>query len=201
MNENTRAFFDRHAAWWDSYEVQGIGGIIEEILDRIRVSACDSVLDVGCGTGILLPHLERRGVRDIRAVDLSAEMVKEYLKKYPGRAVTAGDYEAPGLFGPKSFTKILIYNAFPHFERRELVFANSYNYLKPGGGLYIAHSMGRAELDRHHKAAGEEVAGHMLYSNVGFRELYAEAGFTDIVVDDGGRFFSRGLKPLPAAWR
>lgn len=198
MNDETKAYFDKHAPAWDSYERPGTGTVIEAILDRIGVASADSVLDVGCGTGILLPHLEKRGVKDLRAVDLSPEMVKEYLRKFPGRAVLAGDYEAPGLFAPGSFSKIIIYNAFPHFDRRELVFENSYNYLRPGGGLYIVHSMSRADLDLLHKEAGEEVAEHMLYSNAGFRQLYATAGFTGLVVDDGARFFSKGSKPFPA---
>jgi len=196
MNEETKAYFDKHAPAWDSYERPGTGAVIEAILDRIGVSSADSVLDVGCGTGILLPHLEKRGVKEMRAVDLSPEMVKEYLKKYPGRAVIAGDYEEPGLFAPGAFSKIIIYNAFPHFERREQVFENSYNNLRPGGGLYIVHSMSRADLDLLHKEAGEEVAEHMLYSNTGFQRLYSAAGFEEISVDDGTRFFSKGRKPL-----
>lgn len=199
MNEETKDFFDRNAARWDSYERPDIGVIVSAILDRIGVSSSDSVLDVGCGTGILAPHLERRGVRAFKAVDLSPEMVREYLKKFPGREVVAGDYEEAGLFPEESFTKIIIYNAFPHFERREAVFENSYNYLKPGGGLYIAHSMSRTDLDRLHREAGEEVAEHMLYSNAGFRQLYAGAGFENIAVDDGARFFSKGHKPLRSA--
>lgn len=195
MNDETKAFFDRHAARWDSYEKPEIGTVIAAILDRIGVSSADSVLDVGCGTGILVPQLEKRGVKSMRAIDLSPEMVKEYLRKYPGRDVMAGDYEEGGLFPADSFTKIVIYNAFPHFDRRELVFENSYSYLKPGGGLYIVHSMSRAELDARHREAGEEVAEHLLYSNAGFQRLYSGAGFESVAVDDGGRFFSKGVKP------
>lgn len=195
MDQETRAFFDRHAARWDSYEGPEIIPVIEAMLDRVGVAPGDSVLDVGCGTGILAPHLERRGVARMRAVDLSPEMVREYLKKFPGRDVLAADYEEPGLFPPESFSKIIVFNAFPHFTGRERVFANSYGYLKPGGGFYVAHSMSRAELDRHHRAAGEEVAEHMLYSNTGFRELYAAAGFARVEIDDGPRFFAKGLKP------
>jgi len=194
MNIETREFFDRNAALWDSYEKPGIVPVIDAILDRIGLDASDSVLDVGCGTGILVPHLERRGVRSFRGIDLSPEMVREYLRKFPGRAVVAADYEEKDLYAPGSFSRIIIFNAFPHFDRRELVFENSYNYLRPGGGLYIAHSMSRAELDRHHREAGEAVADHMLYSNTGFRELYAGAGFGGIEVDDGPRFFSCGFK-------
>ncbi|MDO8804931.1 MAG: class I SAM-dependent methyltransferase [Elusimicrobiota bacterium] len=194
MNNETRTFFDRNAAKWDSYEKPEIVPVIDALLDRIGLSPSDTILDVGCGTGILVPHFEKRGVRNFQAIDLSPEMAREYHNKFPGREVVAADYEEKGLYPPASFTKIIIFNAFPHFDRRELVFKNSYNYPKPGGGLYIVHSMSRADLDRHHREAGEEVAEHMLYSNTGFRELYTAAGFRNIEVDDGARFFSCGFK-------
>lgn len=197
MNDEMRAFFDRNAAKWDSYEKPEIAPVIDGILDRIGLAPSDSILDVGCGTGILVPHFEKRGIRHFRGIDLSPEMVKEYLKKFPGRDAVAADYKEKGIYPPGSFTKIIIFNAFPHFDRRELVFENSYNYLKPGGGLYIVHSMSRADLDRHHREAGEAVAEHMLYSNTGFRGLYAAAGFRNIDVDDGPRFFSAGFKEFP----
>ena len=60
MNAETRDFFDRNAARWDSYEKPEIVPVIEAILDRIGVSHSDRVLDVGCGTGIRAPHFERR---------------------------------------------------------------------------------------------------------------------------------------------
>lgn len=196
MDNETRAFFDRNAALWDSYEKPEIVPVIDAILDRIGLSQADSVLDVGCGTGILVPHFMQRGVHNFRGIDLSPEMVREYLKKFPGSTVAAADYEEKELYPAGSFTKIIIFNAFPHFDRRELVFNNSFSYLRPGGGLYVVHSMSRAALDRHHRAAGAAVADHMLYSNTGFRELYCAAGFTNVEVDDTSKFFSCGYKKL-----
>jgi len=195
MDIQTREFFDRHAAKWDGYEKPEIVPIINAVLDRIGVSQEDEILDVGCGTGILAPHFEKRGVKRMSAMDIAPEMVKEYLRKFPGRKVICGDYEEPEVFPPDFFTKIIIFNAFPHFDDREKIFENSYRYLKPGGGLYIVHSMTRADLDRHHREAGAEVADHMLYSNAGFKELYSGAGFKDVEVDDNGPFFSKGSKP------
>lgn len=41
------------------------------------------VVDVGSGTGCLIPHLKARGLVDILAVDLSEGMLAEISKKYP----------------------------------------------------------------------------------------------------------------------
>ena len=41
------------------------------------------VIDVGSGTGCLIPHLQARGVADILAVDLSESMLRELERRYP----------------------------------------------------------------------------------------------------------------------
>ena len=47
-------FFDRRAATWDAQR-QPAGQIVEQILDAADIRQGDSVLDVACGTGVLLP--------------------------------------------------------------------------------------------------------------------------------------------------
>ena len=104
-----------------------------------------------------------------------------------------GNYEER-LFPAGMFSKIVIFNAFPHFENEKAVFENSYFYLKPGGRLYVAHSMNREQLDEHHSKAGMEVQDHVLIPDKEFRKLYAEAGFSDILVENKKYFFSVGAK-------
>ncbi len=49
------------------------------------------VLDVGSGTGCLLPHLQARGVADILAVDLSAMMLEQLQKRFPPPSTCGND--------------------------------------------------------------------------------------------------------------
>lgn len=194
MTKEIKNFFDRHADKWDTYEKPDIGLIIDRILDRICILRDDKILDVGCGTGILVPFFENRGVKNFIGIDFSKKMIEEYRKKFPGRKAVTGDFEKHGLFKSNSFTKVIIYNAFPHFRNHQKVFKNTFDYLKPEGGLYIVHSMSRRELDKHHRKS-PEVADHVLPCNKEFRRLYADAGFKDIEIDDSNLFFSRGIKP------
>lgn len=53
------------------------------------------LLDVGSGTGCLLPHLQARGVADITAVDLSATMLEQLSKRFPAPSVCGNE---PGKF-------------------------------------------------------------------------------------------------------
>ena len=49
------------------------------------------LLDVGSGTGCLLPHLQARGVADITAVDLSATMLEQLSQRFPAPSVCGND--------------------------------------------------------------------------------------------------------------
>jgi SAM-dependent methyltransferase len=49
------------------------------------------VIDVGSGTGCLVPHLRARGVRDILAVDLSATMLQQLAARFPPPSACGND--------------------------------------------------------------------------------------------------------------
>lgn len=53
------------------------------------------LLDVGAGTGCLIPHLQARGVADITAVDLSAAMLEQLEARFPAPSVCGNDPGAP----------------------------------------------------------------------------------------------------------
>lgn len=188
-----KEYFDRHAALWDGYQKAEDAPVIEKILERAGVSAADEVLDAACGTGVLVPFLAKRGVINLTATDISPKMAEIFKKKFPVIPFITGNYGDP-LFPAGKFSKIIIFNAFPHFENEKAVFKNSFRYLRPGGKLFIAHSMNRERLDEHHRKAGMEVADHVLISDEEFRRLYAEAGFSDIAVENKKYFFSCGRK-------
>ena len=57
------------------------------------------VIDAGCGTGCLLPHLQARGVADITAVDLSDAMLSELRARFPSPGGCGNDKGGPGKGG------------------------------------------------------------------------------------------------------
>ncbi|MBI4677376.1 MAG: class I SAM-dependent methyltransferase [Elusimicrobia bacterium] len=193
----TVGFFDRQAPEWDAHDHSDAFRLLPVILARAGIVAEDSVLDVGAGTGILVPFLEMAGVRRMAAVDASGAMVREYRKKFPGRRVDVADFGADPLpFGPESFTKVVVFNSFPHFrEEPARLFRAAFELLAPAGRLIICHSMNRAALNRHHRRAGREVAGDVLIPDEEIERLYGGAGFIRTVVEDGGYFYSSGDKP------
>ena len=186
-------FFDSHAETWDSGIRKRDLDNIETIMQYAKISSKDTILDVGTGTGILIPFFKKKGVIEITAIDFSKKMVEIFKTKFPEVKIHNTDYEKR-YFDDESFSKIFIFNTFPHFNNYKNVFQLSYDYLVPGGALIIAHSMSREELNQIHRDAGKEVEKDILISDDEFRNLYSENGFVDINVISNNSFFASGIK-------
>ena len=112
------AFFDERAGEWDAGMVRS-DEKIGCILDNAKVTAGSRVLDIACGTGVLIGDYLRRNVESVTAVDISPEMIRIARKKFPQENVrfVCGDAETAPL--SEGFDAIVIYNAFPHFPDPE----------------------------------------------------------------------------------
>ena len=151
------AYFDRCAPQWDARMVTD-DGKINGILDAAGVREHDVVLDVACGTGVLFPYYLNRNVARVIGVDISPEMAKIAASKLhdPRIEVLCGDMETIPV--RMQCDCCVIYNAFPHFEEPERLINRLARWVKPGGRLTVAHSMGLEALRRHHAGRAEHVS-------------------------------------------
>ena len=156
------AFFDDRASSWDAEMIRD-DGIISQIFDNAGIREGDTVLDVACGTGVLLGDYAARGVKHVTAIDISPEMAKICAAKYPAAEVICGDVEETD-FG-RTFDRIMIYNAFPHFPDPERVIARLSGLLNPGGTLTVAHGMSREKIDCHHQGTACHVSRGLMSEN------------------------------------
>ncbi len=162
--QNVIDFFDHMAAHWDADMIRD-DAIISTILDGAKVRPGIRVLDVACGTGVVIPDYLSRGVGSVTAVDISPEMVRIARKKFPQEnvRVLCGDIEE--LVFPEKFDCIMVYNAFPHFPQPERLIATLSGLLAPGGTLTVAHGMCRAKIDRHHEGAASKVSVGLMHED------------------------------------
>ena len=176
-------FFDRLAPDWDAEMIRS-DAIINTILDNAAVSEGKDVLDVACGTGVLMPDYLKRKVASVTGIDISPKMADIARAKFQQREVTilCGDVETED-FG-KQYDCIVIYNAFPHFPDPERLIARLSGLLRPGGTLTVAHGMSREMIDAHHHG----VAGHVSNGLMSADELAAIFGryltVTTVLSDD-----------------
>ena len=154
-------FFDRLAPGWDADMVRN-DAIINTILDNAEVTEGKGVLDVACGTGVLIPDYLKRKVASVTAIDISPKMAEIAKGKFPRPEVRilCGDVETVDF--EKPFDCIVVYNAFPHFPNPERLIQTLSGLLKPGGTLTVAHGMSRERIDAHHHGAASHVSNGLM---------------------------------------
>ena len=186
------AYFDRCAPQWDARMVTD-DVKISTILDAAGVREHGVVLDVACGTGVLFPYYLRRNVARIIGVDISPEMAKIAASKLhdPRIEVLCGDVETIPVRMPCDCC--VIYNAFPHFAEPERLVERLARWVKPGGRLTVAHSMGLEALRRHHAGRAEHVSREMLPPEE--LALVMTPWFrADILMSDEGQYLVSGKR-------
>ncbi len=152
-----RDFFDAYASTWDQNMIRD-DNIIKTILDNAHVQQGFKILDVACGTGVLIPDYLSRGVAGVTAVDISPEMIAHAQKKFPQECIQfiCGDAEEDDV--GSNFDCVIIYNALPHFPDPEKLIQRLSSLLKPNGTLTVAHGMSREKINAHHSGSARKIS-------------------------------------------
>ena len=154
-------FFDRLAPGWDAEMIRS-DAVINTILDNAEVTEGKDVLDVACGTGVLIPDYLKRNAASVTGIDISPKMAGIARKKFKQERVTilCGDVETTAF--DRQFDCIVVYNAFPHFPDPERLIRTLSDLLKPGGTLTVAHGMSREKIDAHHHGTASHVSNGLM---------------------------------------
>lgn len=157
-------FFDRLAPQWDRDMIKN-DRIIQTILENADIRPGQQILDVACGTGVMIPYYLQKNVASVVGIDISPEMTKIAREKFSQANVQilCGDIENTDF--SQKFDRIVVYNAFPHFPDPENLIRTLANLLKPGGSVTVAHGMSRAHIDAHHKGAASKVSLGLMHEN------------------------------------
>ena len=116
-----REFFNKLAPTWDQNEVRSTSERINHILDLLDIREGDAILDLGTGTGVLLPYLAQRIGKNgtITAVDYSTGMIEQAEKKYqnlnPKPEFLVVDFETENISG--EYDRIILYCVYPHLHQ------------------------------------------------------------------------------------
>ena len=129
--------FNSLANTWDSRIVKS-KEIINTIFDYANVKEGKDVLDVGCGTGVLIDDYLQAKVNSITAIDISDRMIEIARSKYPNVYFKCVD--ATMFNDNKLYDAIVLYNCFPHFAEKKKTIKHLSSLLKENGKLIIAHS-------------------------------------------------------------
>lgn len=182
-----REFFNREAANWDGQYHREHVSQIRELVKRFDLKESKTVLDVGCGTGILLPYLSEKVKKNglVLALDFAWNMIHEAKKKRgkPHIHFINASLEALPL-KEQTIDYITCFATFAHVDDQRGAAYEMGRALKKGGRLFIAHLLGKKELSEHHRLAGGEVEHDALPDNDKIWGWLKDAGLKDIEIID-----------------
>lgn len=176
-----KEFFDDNALVWDMISVHDLKKV-EYIADTIGIHDADDILDVGTGTGIMIPfYLKRLETGSITALDYSENMISVAKKKNPEIDSPKLRYRVGDLYDLKDKGKYdlaVCYSCYPHFVDKPLAIKTLYDSLKPNGRLVIAHSSSKEDINRVHTEAGKVIHMDLLLPMCEMASMFEDAGLT-----------------------
>ncbi|MDY6796046.1 MAG: class I SAM-dependent methyltransferase [Actinomycetota bacterium] len=199
MTAATRCFFNDRAETWDEMNCTDIMKSGERLIRSLNIEAISKVLDVGCGTGFIIPWLlEAVGERgQVKAVDIVDKMLW----------IARGKCERPNVlylqadisrtpFLHHSFDEIVCHNCFLHMAEKENAAHEMYRVLRPGGLITISHTDSRDATNLLHRGIGGEVGEDMLPDGTAMKGIFCGAGFRGVSIRDGdGGYLPQAHKP------
>jgi len=199
-----REFFNKQAKCWDEQYNRDVTSQIRDLVERFDLKEGKSVLDVGCGTGILLPYLSEKVKKEglIFALDFSWNMILEAKKnrihpteeEKPQIHFINASVEALPL-KDQEMDYITCFATFAHITDQKKSIYEMGRVLKTGGKLFIAHFFGKKELAEHHRLAGVEVEHDTLPDDNKMREMMENTGLKDIeIIDQPNLYLASGKK-------
>jgi ubiquinone/menaquinone biosynthesis C-methylase UbiE len=172
-------YFDQLAPTWDKELTRERLKCLGNIVKELGIKPGYYVLDIGSGTGVLLPFLiaELGDEGKIVALDFSAEMLGQAQAKNfpPIVAFAQADVLAIPL-ADNSVDLAICNSVFPHFNDKVKALKEIARVLRNNGRLVICHTMSREMINQLHQSTGGAVANDLLPPEFQLRGLIKQAG-------------------------
>lgn len=125
----------KKAADWASIQEQTGNAGYQYVLDQLHPSAADTLLDIGCGSGIFASLAQQTGAA-VTAIDASEPLLEEARHRNPSvNFISAEMEELP--FTDKSFTIVSGFNSFQYAANIQQAFAEAKRVLQDQGRLAV----------------------------------------------------------------
>lgn len=193
MNSNPKQkeFFNEHADQWDEISRHDVSKI-RYIVSLLGLSGTERILDVGTGTGIMVPYYEERLTSgSIFAIDYSEKMIRKAMEKYPEHShkVRYDVIDLYDLSTKELFDDIVCYSCFPHFPYQRKAISILSDHLKSGGKLMIAHSSSKTHINEVHRSGGEVISNDFLPKIEDLKLMMVDAGLRPVFEQDDEEYY------------
>lgn len=184
----SRAFSDEQRHYWRAidaahFEWQTEGAYIAEteaqLLSAVAVEPGERLLEIGCGEGANLRHLEARGAR-LFGVDFTLE--KAGFASTTGALTACADAGALP-FRDGAFDAILIRDLLHHVPDRLQVLREAHRVVRSGGTITVIEPNGRNPLIAAQAIAIRAERGMLISTGKKLVEELGDAGFTNLQLE------------------
>lgn len=196
-------FFDVYAEQWDYHfkleRRQRLHQIFKQNLSFLK----EPILDLGCGTGILLDVFKQKLKNtpdSVIELDLSLNMLKQNSglhEQYPfQRYFIQGDGQQIPLKS-KSMNNVIAFQVFPHFLNHQSATTEIFRVLKPGGYFCVLHLDDHQKLNSLRRSLHPAVENHQLPAANVLTKFFEQHSFLRIKSSEHkGLYFVPVQKPL-----
>jgi ubiquinone/menaquinone biosynthesis C-methylase UbiE len=167
-----KQFFNDHSEKWCEmwYKDHATGRYdkhkkdFERLFSFLPLKPGDRVLDVGCGTGVLVPFILERITASGILYELDfAEKMLEVNQRMHGeeniRFILADAENVP--LDRASCDAVICFSCFPHFYDKEKVVTTLFRILKAGGIFAVSHFDSSEGINKHHGSCHAVMHDHL----------------------------------------
>ena len=196
MNQSKQNFSNDRAKRWD--EVRAVDVIkIANLVEIVEFKQGDIVLDIGSGTGALLPLMKdavgNKGL--ITEIDLAENMIDRAIEKnrhLSGITYIVGD--VMDFQSEKLFDKVICLNFFPHVLDKLAFVLRIRELLASNGSFIIMHDLSRATVNGIHQGCDIVQKDH-LPKGLKVAEMLSGSGYEiEAMLDNNELYFIKAVK-------
>jgi demethylmenaquinone methyltransferase/2-methoxy-6-polyprenyl-1,4-benzoquinol methylase len=172
---------------WDDRQPLERQAKLDTLLARFKpyFQTASQVLEVGTGTGSLIPLLKKHYPKPrIFQIDFANAMLLRARENHNGDQLVQADvHELPITRG--RFSVVICHNSFPHFKEKLVAWREMRRVLQVGGTLLILHEMSRPKVNYIHRhALAKEIHQDLLPSGEEMKKIFSQVGFTPEIIED-----------------
>ncbi len=188
-----RLYFSRLAPEWDTIPRSAEASLgVRRFVRRSANAQAHRILDVGCGTGILLPDLLAacRKATCIVELDFAEQMLRENRRKATDARVRPVCADARTLPFPEAcFDLVLCFGVLPHLGVAQTAVDALLRVLRTSGFLSFGHLMGSAELNTLHQSVGEPLSEDVLPAAGNLAEMLHQRAATVLAAEESSDWY------------
>lgn len=188
-----RPYFNSLAAEWDCIPAAPNSvGRISTFLKQSHRAGARRVLDIGCGTGILVPELLNLygSATCLVEFDLAEHMLRVNSAKFPGAIISRVCADAQAMpFSDACFDLAVCFSALPHMPDKSAALRQILRVLRPGGVICVGHLMGSSELNAFHGSLEGPVAVDFLPPAAVLAQMLTDLGVVEIKAEENSDWY------------